>query len=538
MYMKKFTFLWVALLIATLGLNAQNLIENPGFETWTDGQPDSWVTAGDAIILSQNTANVQEGASSCQVVFTSQDNQNLQSNTFAVNAGDPIAISVYIYDNDAAGRARLSVLFEGADNYYGEYSEDMDSWQMISYEGMVPDGAIEATYQIRIYDLNDNWDGDAELLVDNCSFVIDNAIKPEPTNYPTAFAAAPNGVAANASWTDSEGGQLPQNYLVMASTSASFTAPVDGTTVADDADLSDGSAVINVAFGNEFASFSGAEVAITYYFTIFPYTNSDADIDYKTDGSAPVAEVTMPDVSIISFVDFEDETFGDWTAYNVTGDQVWDIDAYGNPGNCAKMSGYEGAAFDNEDWLISPALDLDNYANETFVFETAYNYDGPAMELLVSMDFESGDPTSANWTPISFTASPGGWEWTGSGEIDLSSYTGTIHLAYKFTSTSSGSSTWEVDNILITGTMSSSVIEKELMELNVYPNPGYGIYSITNTNQTRLNVSVYNILGELVYETISSEQLINLDIQNQNNGVYLVQLTGQGNTKTISLIKK
>lgn len=536
--MKKFTFLWAALLIATLGLNAQNLIENPGFETWTDSQPDSWVTAGDAITLSQNTANVQEGASSCQVIFTSQDNQNLQSNTFAVNAGDPIAISVYVYDNDLAGRARLSVLFDGADNYYGEYSEDMESWQMISYEGMVPDGATEATYQIRFYDINDAWDGDAELLVDNCSFIIDDAIKPEPTNYPTAFAAAANGAAANASWTDSEGSQLPQNYLVMASTSASFTAPIDGATVADDADLADGNAVINVAFGSEMASFSGAATATTYYFTIFPYTNTGADTDYKTDGSTPVAEITMPDVTLISFVDFEDDTFGDWTTFSVTGDQAWEISPYGNPGNCAKMTGYDGAAFDNEDWMISPALELDNYTNEIFVFENAKNYDGPDMELLVSSDYTTGDPTVATWTPISFTASSGEWEWASSGEIDLSSYTGTIYLAFKFTSTASGSSTWEVDNILITGTMSSSIDEEELVGLSVYPNPGYGLYNITNTNQTVLNISVYNILGKLVYETISSEQLVTLDIQNQNNGVYLVQLTGQGNTKTISVIKK
>ncbi|NPD84638.1 T9SS type A sorting domain-containing protein [Lentimicrobium sp. L6] len=536
--MKKFTFVWAALLIATLGLNAQNLIENPGFETWTGGQPDTWVTAGDAITLSQNTTNVQEGSSSCQVVFTSQDNQNLQSNTFAVSAGDPIATSVYIYDNDVAGRARLSVLFEGADNYYGEYSEDMGSWQMISYEGTVPDGATTATYQIRFYDVSDNWDGDAEILVDNCSFIIDNAIKPEPTNYPTAFAAAANGAAVNASWTDSEGGQLPQFYLVMASTSANFTVPVDGTPVADDADLSDGTAVLNVAFGSQSASFSGVSPATEYFFIIFPYTNSGADIDYKTDGSAPAASLTMPDVSIIDFVDFEDNTLGDWSGINVNGAQVWEVVAYGNPGNCAKMAGYDGGAFDNEDWLVSPTYDFDTYSNITFSFDNAMNYDGPEMLFYISSDY-TDDVTTATWTELAFEASPGGsWDYVNSGEIDLDSYTGTVNIAFKYTSTTSGAATWELDNLLLTGTMSSSVNEEELTAINVYPNPGNGVYNINNTQQTKLNISVYNILGELVYETISSEQLINLDIQNQNDGVYLVQLTGQGNTKTVSVIKK
>jgi len=194
--MKKFTFLWVFAILATFAFS-QNLIENPSFENWTDGQPDSWTTSGGAITLSQNTDNMQEGSSSCQVVFTSQDNQNLLSNTFAVEAGNPIIMSVYIFDNDDAGRARISCLYEGADNYYGTYSEDLDEWQMLSYEGVVPDGATSATFQIRFYDVASGWDGDAQILVDAASFVVDNEIKPEPSNYPTDFASVAAGINAN-----------------------------------------------------------------------------------------------------------------------------------------------------------------------------------------------------------------------------------------------------------------------------------------------------------------------------------------------------
>lgn len=539
MHMKKITFLGMALMLISMGAFAQNLIENPGFESWTGDQPDVWTTSGDAITLSQNTANVQEGASSCQVVFTSQENQNLKSNTFAVTPGDPIAVSMYVYDNDVAGRARLTILFEGGDNYYGEeYSEDMDSWQLLSYEGAVPDGATAATYQIRFYDVAASWDGDAELLIDNTSFIIDNAIKPEPTNYPTDFTAAPNGAAVSTSWTDSDGEQLPQKYLVMASTEASFISPVDGTPVDDDGDLSDGSAVLNISYGNETASFSGVSVNTTYYFTIFPYTNDGENTDYKTDGNPPQAEVTTPDVSIISFTDFEDDTFGDWNPVSVVGAQAWEVVPYGNPGNCAKMSGYEDGAFENEDWLVSTAFDFDTYSNIKFSFDNAMNYTGPDLQLFISSDYDD-DVTMATWTELDFEASPGGsWDYVNSGELDLDNYVGTVNLAFKFMSTTEGSATWELDNILLTGTMSSFVNEEELAQLSIYPNPGYGLYQINNSKQTDLNISVYNILGKLVYETDSSEQLINLDIQNHNNGVYLVQLTGQRTARTISVIKK
>jgi len=534
--MKKFTISIAAILLFSVSIFAQNLIENPGFEAWTAGAPDSWTEDGGAITLSQNTTNVQEGTSSCQVLFTSQDNQYLNANTFSVTAGDPIAVHIYAYDNDASGRTRLCIIYEGADNYYGEYSEDMDAWQMISFEGNVPEGATEAKVQIRFYDTSD-WDGDCEILIDETSFIIDNTIKPEPSNYPTAFAAAANGVTASVSWTDAIGDQLPQNYLVYASATEAITAPVDGTSVDDDTDITDGLAVLNVSFGEEFASFGGLATGTTYYFAIYPYTNNGADIDYKTDGTAPSAQVTMPDVTVINSEDFEDDTFGEWSAFSVSGDQVWETAPYGNPGNCAKMSGYDGGAFDNEDWFISPAFNLDNYVGEVFTFETAMNYDGPALEFLISSDYSSGDPTTATWDAIAFTPSAGGWAWEASGNIDLSTYTGTVHLAYKFTSTTAGSATWEVDNILLTGTLSSSIIETENVDFKVYPNPGHGIYQIENSNSQNFEITVFNILGKQILETIETNTSYTLDIQDFDNGVYFLQIMSNNQKKTVSIIK-
>lgn len=537
MHMKKFTISIAAILLFTVSIFAQNLIENPGFETWNAGNPDPWAVDGGAIVVSQNTTDFQEGASSCQVIFTSQENQYFASNTMAVTAGDPIAAYFYAYDNDLAGRTRLCVIFDAGDNYYGDYSEDMDSWQMISYEGIVPDGATQATLQLRFYDVAANWVDDCEILIDQASFIIDNAVKPEPSNYPTDFAISPNGAAAIANWTDATGDQLPQKYLVYASATNSFSAPVDGAPVADDADMSDGSAVLNIAFGAEAASFGGLTPATAYYFTIYPYTNDGTIIDYKTDGTAPTAEIVMPDVSIINFVDFEDLTFGEWTTYSVLGDQVWEIATYGNPNGCAKMSGYSGEAYNNEDWLISPAFDLDDYANEVFTFESAMNYEGPAMEFLLSSDYSSGDPTAASWEAISFTPSEGGWAWQPSGAIDLSSYTGVVHLAYKFTSTSDGSATWEVDNILFTGTMESSVSDQNTIDFRVFPNPSNGIYKIENNKNQAFEISVFNLLGEQLMETINTNSHYNLDIQDFDNGVYFLQIMSEQQKKTVSIIK-
>ncbi|MEZ5149277.1 MAG: hypothetical protein R2759_19960 [Bacteroidales bacterium] len=95
-------------------------------------------------------------------------------------------------------------------------------------------------------------------------------VDPEPSNYPTLFSASAGSTVVNLSWTDATGSQLPVAYIIYAGTSASLPVPVDGTPVADDLDLSDGSGALNVSYGSGQASFGGLESSVTYYFSIYP----------------------------------------------------------------------------------------------------------------------------------------------------------------------------------------------------------------------------------------------------------------------------
>ncbi len=146
-------------------------------------------------------------------------------------------------------------------------------------------------------------------------------------------------------------------------------------------------------------------------------------------------------------------SFGNFTTYSVTGAQTWTISSYG-----AKMSGYSGGHNANEDWLISPSVNFDNYTNEKLSFVTSENFgtvgDG-SLKLYYSVNYTSGDPTLANWTEITgFALSPGNWTSTPSGIIDLSAIAGTnVHIAFKYTSTTSSSATWEITNFILNGIM-------------------------------------------------------------------------------------
>lgn len=152
------------------------------------------------------------------------------------------------------------------------------------------------------------------------------------------------------------------------------------------------------------------------------------------------------------FTDDFESGIGKWNAVNVLGDQVWSLDEiHGNPGGCAKMSGYDGGAHANEDWLITPQLDFTDVTNPLIKFDNATNYNGNPLELHVSTDYSgAGDPNSANWTQLTFNKSGGSWSWVSSGNVDLTAYAGQkVYLAFKFTSTDSESATWEVDNVVV-----------------------------------------------------------------------------------------
>ncbi len=146
-----------------------------------------------------------------------------------------------------------------------------------------------------------------------------------------------------------------------------------------------------------------------------------------------------------------------WDTFNIVGNQVWGTTNFGNPGPSAKISGYSGGSQNNEDWLVSKPIDLTSASTATLTFETVKRYNGPDLEVYMSSDYTGGDPTdSANgtWTQLAVTldTNTGSWSsWTNSGNIDVSAAIGgDLYIAFKYVSTTSGSATFEVDNVAIT----------------------------------------------------------------------------------------
>ncbi len=379
-----------------------------------------------------------------------------------------------------------------------------------------------------------------QATIDNVTWTGNGTILPEPTNYPTSFIATPSNFKITLSWADATGATPPTAYLVKASSADNITAPVDGTPVSDDPNLSDGSATLNILQGAQTCYFSGLLSNTPYYFKIYSYTNSGTLINFKTDGTVPSVSATTPNTAIIHQQNFNTYSLTPWTTQDILGAQFWTIDSiHGTSGSaCAKMNGYSGGAIVNEDWLISPALNFTLFNDEQLSFENAFNYSGDPLIVRISSNYNgTGDPNDYNWTDLTANLSTGGYAWAASGDIDISNVNGTaVYIAFTYTSTATAASTWEVDDVLVMGTPIVGINEKAPVSFSYYPNPAKDNVNITFSSKGDKQIRIIDLLGAKVKETSAAGSSVNVDLSGLNAGVYFIQVTIDGNTMTRKLI--
>jgi hypothetical protein len=189
-------------------------------------------------------------------------------------------------------------------------------------------------------------------------------------------------------------------------------------------------------------------------FTVTPATNYACENIAFSATSGTLTAAASGDIPVQAPLSVEDFSAcpPSWMQFSVTGDSTWLCNSNGY----MDMNGF---TLDNEDWLISPAIDLDVYQGETASFNTRERYAHSPLLFQYSTDYTgSGDPNLATWTVLPFVADSTTYNgsvwnpWTNSGVIDISAIAGTsVYFAFKYTCTTTSSSQWLVDNIQILG---------------------------------------------------------------------------------------
>lgn len=210
------------------------------------------------------------------------------------------------------------------------------------------------------------------------------------------------------------------------------------------------------------AEVQGVEAGDIYSVT-YEYSTENAVYDYSTAGYETVYNETFEsDLSGVTLIDVSGEDAYYWQQY---------VDG------CATISPVDGS-YDpvaNEDWLITPAIDLADIEGAELQFLQVMNYlDGdPAdfIDVLVSTDFDGADQTSANWTEFEVDVWPAGDSWSDiASTIDISDFDGqTVYIAFVLnTTTVLDGLTWEIGEITVRYATEATLTSREPMEVTSY----------------------------------------------------------------------
>ncbi|MEE9348639.1 MAG: choice-of-anchor J domain-containing protein [Flavobacteriaceae bacterium] len=220
---------------------------------------------------------------------------------------------------------------------------------------------------------------------------------------------------------------------------------------------------INDFTGADVYQFTNADYASTGSdaFGFYPDVNADdhiadvldAQITSPTEGQVVLAKfkkyTETPVIGLADIVsyDFVGSMAG-WTTTDVIGAEGWTSEAA-----YLQISGYNSGQQQNEDWLISPSIDLTGESNLKFQINQYMKYLNGHYELLnivVSTDY-TNDVAAATWNPVTVTTLPtGSGDWVMSEDVDFSAYDGqTINIAFKYESTTSDAPRWRIDGMSI-----------------------------------------------------------------------------------------
>ncbi|MBO7615631.1 MAG: chitobiase/beta-hexosaminidase C-terminal domain-containing protein [Bacteroidales bacterium] len=325
----------------------------------------------------------------------------------------------------------------------GEKTEWNISLETSGESAMVPNYTgfyiTNATTTGRGFALNNSHNYGAYAVSNNNSasynFYLDLFVKTEGGVSPTPTVATPTFTPEAGTYYEAQ--------------TVSITCPTQGSTIY----------YSTVSENGPWTQYTGP-ITIEETTTIWAY----ATMDGYNDSPVAMAIYTIQlGVVTIFNQDWEGEMNG-WTFVDVEGEMSWTIAQYsGN--HYAYANGYNHGA--NIDWCISPAFNLDAIGNPVLTFRTAKNYTGPNLEVFFSNNYDGNNPNAATWTPLTCNLSPGSWTWTESGEISLSGFSGSnCYIGFKYTCTETEAAGWEVDDIMLVGQTSASVVTVTPLALN------------------------------------------------------------------------
>lgn len=339
------------------------------------------------------------------------------------------------------------------------------------------------------------------------------------SGYPTASLITPTGFTLKT--TMNETGKtyfviLPSTSLTPTSTQVKAGQDASGLVVASGFS---GTLNMNIANTEFITTIAGLSAATPYHIFVVAEDN----IPNVQPAPIKISVTTLP-LFFESF--FACDGTASFTSFSVTGNQVWGCTDFGYNGSKGiRINGFSGSAIANEDWLISPVLQLSAGANLSFYSQ--FSFAGNGLQLKISSDYTgTGNPAIASWTDLngdfpttsvnSNSTALSDWKLS---TIDLSTYASQkIYLAFVYTSTNSAAARWTLDEIKVNGALASYMAVS----------PSALLFNVAGESKS-YTVKGYNLLNEV---TVSAPVGFSISKDNTTYGNTVTLTPAEANTST------
>lgn len=227
---------------------------------------------------------------------------------------------------------------------------------------------------------------------------------------------------------------------------------------------------------------------------------------------------------------------GAWQGSNFGG-------AAGTNGLAARINLWDNTGV-TRDWLVTPTFNLGatghNLSVSYLVALTDFASTAPAtlgsddvIQLLITND------NGVTWNILRTYSATTPISNTGQAEnVSLAAYSGAVRMAFwssNGTVADTADVDFYVDNFSIVATAGIDTVNEA--NFVVYPNPTTGIVNIEG-NVIIEKVIVRNLLGQVIYSNSNNSPASVVDLSFYNSGVYLLEVTTNGSSRTVKIIKE